>query len=196
MTTNINVSIGQVFMAGVVATLLLGTILWCLSTKHEVPQQEQIEVIKYIHDTVHVDTCYYNEVIDHIKSYEGFRSTCYKDNDGSFTIGYGHHLRKGESYSLIDEATAHKLLVEDLTRCIKYVERFTDLRDNKSLAIAMLSYNCGTERVRGYIKKGLLDNIGSLPLYCHYTNQSGERVKSKKLQERRIFELLVYTNDV
>lgn len=196
MTTNINASVGQVFMAGVAGTLLLGTILWCLLPRPEVPQQEQIEVIRMIHDTVYVDTCYYNDAIDHIKSYEGFRSTCYRDNDGSLTIGYGHHLRKGESYSLIDEATAEKLLVEDLTRCVSFVERHTELRSNKSLAMGMLAYNCGTGKVKGYIERGLLDNIESLPQYCHYTNQSGKKVKSKKLQERRNFELLVYTNDI
>jgi len=177
--------------------LLLG--IKAVIEESEHPQnfkQEQIEVIRIIHDTVYVDTCYYNEVIDHIKSYEGFRSTCYKDNDGSLTIGYGHHLRKGENYAMIDTVIAKKLLVEDLTRCVDYIERVTDLRGMKSLAMGMLAYNCGTGRVGGYIKRGLLENIEDLPQYCHYTTSNGNRVKSKKLQERRIFELKVYKNGV
>lgn len=151
-----------------------------------------------VHDTVKVyvyDTLY-NSVIDHIKSYEGFRSTPYKDNDGSLTIGYGHHLRNGENYSRIDSAFAEKLLVEDLTRCVDFVENHTSLQDNQSLAMGMLAYNCGTGRVKRYIANGLLDRIEVLPHYCHYTNSKGEKVKSSKLQERRTFELQVYTYDI
>lgn len=182
-------------VAGMIGTVFLCTCLSVWIAKQH-PVEVKIEVKgDTIRDTVYVDTLY-NSVIDHIKSYEGFRSTPYKDNDGSLTIGYGHHLRRGENYAMIDTVIGEKLLVEDLTRCIDYVERNTDLRGRKSLAMGMLAYNCGTGRVNGYIKRGLLDNIEALPQYCHYVSSKGERVKSKKLQERRIFELKVYKNGV
>jgi len=180
----------------IVTGLLLAATHVVWSNPKKTLQQDKIEVKRLPADTVFVDTCYYSQAIDHIKSYEGFRSTCYRDNDGSLTIGYGHHLRKGENYSVIDTVIGEKLLVEDLTKCINYIEKITDLRNNKSLAMGMLAYNCGTGRVDGYIKRGLLDSIEALPQYCHYTSSNGIWVKSKKLQERRIFELKIYKNGV
>ena len=137
----------------------------------------------------------YKLVIDHIKSYEGFRSKPYRDTDGSLTIGYGHHFRKGENYSKIDSAFGEKLLIRDLNKCIQYVESTTDLRDNQSLAIGMLAYNCGTGKVNGYINRGLLNRIQDLPRYCHYSYK-GKWIKSKRLEERRKFELKVYTYEL
>ena len=182
---------------GLIGTLFLCAVLSVYIAKVEPPKQVPEKCrIEYIHDTVYIDTCSMSSIIDHIKSYEGFRATCYKDNDGSLTIGYGHHLRKGENYTVIDTVIGEQLLIKDLTKCIDYVERVTDLCGNESLAMGMLAYNCGTGKVKGYINRGLLDNVEALPQYCHYTNSQGEWVKSKKLQERRIFELKVYKNGV
>lgn len=141
------------------------------------------------------DSLYYS-VLDHIKSCEGFRSTPYRDTNGALTIGYGHCIKKDEEYVNVNRVIAERLLVEDLTRCVNHIEKTTDLCGRQSLAMGMLAFNCGTGKVSGYINRGLLNSIETLPNYCHYTNSKGVVVKSTGLLKRRTFELKVYTNDI
>lgn len=141
----------------------------------------------------------FEEAIDHMKDYEGFRSNVYYDTDGSRTIGYGHHLKESENFTQISEQFATKLLIRDLTKRIKYVEETTELSGNKSLALGMFAFNVGNSNLNKAIKNGLLKDIYRLKLYCNFTTKvDGIKVtkKSTKLYERREFEIYIYTHDV
>src|SRR5690606_24082445 len=76
----------------------------------------------YVENKIYVDTGnIYMEAINHLKKYEGFRSTVYYDTDGSETIGYGHHILSGENFYFITEEEATELLKKDLDKRIKFV---------------------------------------------------------------------------
>jgi len=141
----------------------------------------------------------YNNVIKHLKKHEGFRDEIYLDNDGSPTIGYGHHILEGETFSTpITEYHATALLKKDLDKRVLEIEKATDLTGNKSLALGLLAYNMGVGKVKHYIDKYNLlcgDNINKILNYCHYkVNRGGKQIvlKSKSLEKRRQFELAVY----
>lgn len=137
-----------------------------------------------------------DSAVDHIKKYEGFSKCIYIDNSGHKTIGYGHHLLNGENnLSLITEKQATDILKSDLKKSINYVEFTTNLRDNKSLAIGMFTYNVGSGVLQGAINDGVLTNIKKLRNYCHYKKKEGDSVviiTSRKLLERRNYEISLY----
>lgn len=153
----------------------------------------------YMTKIVYVDTNkLFNEAINHLKEYEGFRSEMYYDVDGSKTIGYGHHFNSNENFSTITEKEATILLIKDLNKKIEFVEGHTDLRGNKSLALGLFAYNVGTGNLMKAINKGLLTNINRITDYCHYsTIEDGQKItkRSDQLYERRKFELYLYTID-
>lgn len=161
-------------------------------------ERVSIDTVKI--EKVQLDTgTLFDAAIDHIKDYEGFRSNVYYDTDGSKTIGYGHHLKKGENFTQISEEFATKLLIRDLTKRIKYVEETTELSSNKSLALGMFAFNVGNGNLNRAIRNGLLKDIQRLKLYCNYTTKiDGVKItkQSKKLLERREFEIYIYTHDV
>lgn len=146
---------------------------------------------------VYVDTGnIYNEAIDHLKEYEGFRSKMYYDTDGSKTIGYGHHFKPGEDFKTITEEEATDILKDDLATKIDHVSNITDtLTSNQELALGLFAFNVGTGNLDKAISRGLLTNITSITDYCHYkVKKDGQQIvkRSKKLYERRLFELYVF----
>lgn len=53
--------------------------------------------------------------IEFIKTYEEFRAEPYTAVEGGkLTIGYGHEIKEGESFTVISEAEAYDLLKKDL----------------------------------------------------------------------------------
>ena len=54
------------------------------------------------------------DCIEFIIDYETFRSTPYDDGSGNITIGYGHVIRSGESFTSIDEEQARSILLNDI----------------------------------------------------------------------------------
>lgn len=174
-----------------VAALLIVFMLGSMSEAPYVEETTTSDTI-YVEKRVYIDTNYlFDEALAHLKEYEGFRANMYYDVDGSKTIGYGHHFKKGENFSVITEGSATDLLVTDLQRYIDYVEKETDLRGNKSLALGLFTFNVGTGNFNKAIARGLLSNINRITKYCHY--RDGERViRSQKLLERREFELYIY----
>lgn len=152
----------------------------------------------YLTKIVYIDTLdRFSEAIKHLKEYEGFRSDLYYDVDGSRTIGYGHHLKSNEHYSSITEEQATRILIADLKSKIEYVEKHTDLRGNKSLALGLFAFNVGTGNLMTAINNGLLNNITKITDYCHYSIvENGVKItkRSDKLYERRKFELYLYNN--
>jgi len=83
--------------------------------------------------------------LEFIKSWEGYRAEVYADTGGVLTIGYGHVLRKGETFGRLGERQAESLLVLDLVahelRVNQYV--FVPLSQNKFDALVSFDYNTG-----------------------------------------------------
>ena len=137
----------------------------------------------------------YNECCKQVKKYESFSSERYLDNDGSITIGYGHHIKKGEKIpTKITEEQASKIFSGDFDAYLKIAGKYGDTY-NRQLAIAMFTYNVGEGRYRESTLKKLIDL--NLPIdleivkWCHFKS-NGETHTSSGLLKRRRFELSVY----
>lgn len=81
-----------------------------------------------------------------IKSFEGFRSSAYKDSVGIWTIGYGHTRGVTSASPDITPEQAEALLAGDLENAELAVEKMiiTTLNDNQYAALVSLVYNVGT----------------------------------------------------
>lgn len=162
-----------------------------------VEQLVPVEVLDSL-PTPKKDTNLYETAIVHIKSYEGFREKTYIDNDGSKTIGYGHHIQKGESFMPpISEYDADSVLKEDLNKRIVQAQKFhgDTLSESESIAIAMFIFNCGSGT---YGRSSIITKIRSNIMpddtwvqYCKY-KKDGVYVAHPKLKTRREFELKLY----
>ena len=84
--------------------------------------------------------------IDLIKLFEGFSSTVYICPAGYTTIGYGHLVRAGESFSEISEAEAEELLCKDVESAERAVLRLVNvpLTDGQFDALVSFTYNLGS----------------------------------------------------
>lgn len=81
-----------------------------------------------------------------IKEFEGFRSSPYYDVAGKLTIGYGHLIKAGESFSFISESKAQELLAKDTAEAVSAVENLVDvpLSANQKAALVSFVFNVGT----------------------------------------------------
>ena len=84
-----------------------------------------------------------------IQVYERLSLVLYKDG-GGYSIGWGHHLTPGESYTRISKAKADQLFNEDITKTNKAINRLlkrfngkVKFRQNFIDGIGDLIYNCG-----------------------------------------------------
>lgn len=85
-----------------------------------------------------------------IETWEGFRSTVYKDTAGLPTIGYGHRLLPGEVFAGgITQEAAQSLLAKDVARAEAAVLRLvkTPLSQNQFDALVDFVYNLGPGRL-------------------------------------------------
>ena len=195
---NINKTIKSILEVGGMIILIIYAYIGAYKIHYEQTEPRIIE----IHDTIYKTNIdlgnLYNLSINHLKSKEGL---CLKPTiscDGLLTIGYGHVIKKNESFIGISEIEATLLLKKDLQKAIDFVKKNTDLKDNKALAMGLLSFNIGTGRFLQYMKKDSLlvgNNINKIINYCHYnTKKDGKdiTITSKALKERRTFELGIY----
>jgi GH24 family phage-related lysozyme (muramidase) len=135
----------------------------------------------------------YLKALLHLKEFEKFSSTVYIDVDGSRTIGYGHHLLKGEHFQNITEKEAHNILNKDLKLRLKYIKATYYISGDTLLALALFSFNCGVGTLGKAIKNGLLKQPQKLLKYCHYKtyDSNGNTIwhSSQQLLTRRKYEL-------
>lgn len=81
-----------------------------------------------------------------IKTYEGCELTAYKlKGETRYTIGYGHSDSKVKKGQKITQAQADALLLKDLEKFEKYVEKHTkfNLNENQFSALVSYTYNRG-----------------------------------------------------
>lgn len=92
--------------------------------------------------------------INLIKKFEGCVLRVYKDAIGLDTIGIGHLIKKGESFTVLTQKEAEDLLHKDLQIFIDGLNKLikVTLTQNQFNAIVSLSFNIGL----GNIKKSTL----------------------------------------
>jgi len=82
-----------------------------------------------------------------IEQFEGFSATPYNDPPGSdkYSIGYGHQIQAGESFTVIDRAAAAVLLVKDTELARDTVDSLITVPLNPAQYAALVSfvYNVG-----------------------------------------------------
>lgn len=85
------------------------------------------------------------EGLDLIKSFEGFSPTVYLCSAGVPTIGYGHAIKRGESFASITEEEAENILAKDVGVAEKGVLRLISvpLSDGQFNALVSFSFNLG-----------------------------------------------------
>jgi lysozyme len=88
-----------------------------------------------------------------VKKYESFVPTVYKDSIGIDTVGFGHVVRPGESFSTITEEQAEELLAGDLSVRAATLEHYikSPLNDNQFSAVLSLVFNCGVAPLVGHL---------------------------------------------
>ena len=154
-------------------------------------------IINEVTKVTSVDTLY-EECINHIKKYESFSDTIYIDNDGSRTIGYGHHISKLEKFkNTISEKRADRLLRKDFNKKLKWVKKKYNLEDNKSYALALFAFNIGETKLNNStLNKLVLEgkSIDTEIVKWKWFKYRGKYKENKRLKERRKFELKIFNS--
>jgi lysozyme len=97
------------------------------------------------------------EGIDLIRNFEGFSPIPYRDPAGILTIGHGHVILPGESFTSITELQATDLMLADIEKkkgwIAYYIHRL--LNDNQYSALISLIFNTGVGPLSGTLGKML-----------------------------------------
>jgi lysozyme len=88
-----------------------------------------------------------SSLVNFVKGYEGYSPVAYRGADvQNQTIGYGHVIEPGESYSVMSESQATGLLQNDLSGSVASVNKEfagTNLSQNQFDALVSFAYNLG-----------------------------------------------------
>ena len=130
-----------------------------------------------------------------VARFEGLRLAVYKDEAGLDTIGYGHLIKKGESFTVISIAQAEALLDADLEPARNAVNKYVSvpINDNQRAALVSLVFNIGTG---AFIASTLLnvlneyDYQGAAAQFDRWVYAGGK--VSKGLQTRRAAEKALF----
>ncbi len=96
--------------------------------------------------------------LNFIAGYEGFSATTYKDVAGLPTIGYGHLIKSGESFSTLSRDAARQLLRNDAAFAVNTVNKYVkvSLNQNQFDALTSFTFNIGAG---GFSKSSVLRNV-------------------------------------
>eukprot|EP00818_Percolomonas_sp_WS_P005861 CAMPEP_0117444200 /NCGR_PEP_ID=MMETSP0759-20121206/5110_1 /TAXON_ID=63605 /ORGANISM="Percolomonas cosmopolitus, Strain WS" /LENGTH=228 /DNA_ID=CAMNT_0005236243 /DNA_START=113 /DNA_END=795 /DNA_ORIENTATION=+ len=124
-----------------------------------------------------------------IKSFEGFRSCKYNDVAGYPTIGYGHLIKRGESFSCITKERATSILRRDAgiaERCIAGAVKVR-LNDNQFGALTSWAFNVGCGAARSSTLVRLLNQgkYGDVCAQLARWNKAGGRTVAGLTRRRQ-----------
>lgn len=136
--------------------------------------------------------------------YEGYSATAYRGVDTqNRTIGYGHVITSGETYSYLSPASALTLLKQDLQIHVASVNDVTngvDISQQQFDALVDFSYNCGDNALMQstllrYIKSGasLADIKGQFLLWVHCNGVPYTGLYRRRMDEFNMFAYGDYT---
>jgi len=83
--------------------------------------------------------------LDLLRQFEQFRSAPYKDQGGKLTIGYGHLIKTGESFTVLTQTQANALLAKDVALAEAALRRRVkvELNENQYAAVVCWIFNLG-----------------------------------------------------
>ena len=122
-----------------------------------------------------------SEGLDFIKSYEGPPSlTPYPDQAGNQTIGYGHKILPGESFTKITGKEAIKLLLADVSSTVSAVNKALKVQvsQNQFDALVSLTFNAGSIAVGR--TSTIIKNINNSRAVTQANFIAWNKVKDKK----------------
>jgi lysozyme len=134
--------------------------------------------------------------LDLIRSYEGYSASVYQCSAGKHTIGYGHVLVKGETFSKIDKVQAELLLLRDIANAEEAINQFvtTNLNQNRFDSLVSLVFNIGIDAFRQStlltkLNNGLFNEIPEQFIRWIYITKGGKKKVSTGLKNRRTAEV-------
>ena len=139
-------------------------------------------------------------MISGVKFFEGFKPKCYKCCAGVPTIGYGCTDKNIVSKGKIDELTANRLLVDELTDTKEKVKEHVKvpLTENQLNALTSFAFNCGMTNLkklvdgRNRLNDGNYESVERLmPMY----RKAGGKVR-EGLVKRRKWEVSLWRGEV
>jgi lysozyme len=139
---------------------------------------------------------------DFIRSYEKFRATQYLDERDLPTIGYGHKIKPGESFSTLTEEQAEQLFASDLGWAEDEVNDAVkvDLSQNQIDACVSLCFNIGVGNFGGSTLVRLLNAsqfdqaAEQFPRWDHEGAKESEGLLKRREAEKAIFADAQYVN--
>ncbi len=121
-----------------------------------------------------------SEGIALVKKFEGFVPTPSPDPVGIRTVGYGHVVIPGETFSELTDEDATELLLKDLTRFGGYVTYHirVPLNDNQFSALSSLCFNEGTAPLVGTLgtKLNANDYSAAADEFCRWVYAAGRKL--------------------
>ncbi len=132
-----------------------------------------------------------------IQRNEGIRLSAYTDTNGHKTIGIGHKVRDGESFTVIDKDTAYSLFQQDiqehLTRCRRFFPKFDEYPVQVRVALLDGVYRgclSGSPKARRLINAG--DFIGASREYVDHKGYRRSRAAGTGVYKRMDRNALVF----
>jgi lysozyme len=121
----------------------------------------------------------------------------YYDASGNRTIGYGHKIKEGEEFpERISTVEAENLVKKDFDKAIYAVEKFTDLKGFKKIAIAHFIYARGIGNfMKSNLRKRIIMNQpveDELMRWVYYKSPNGNLVESDYIKKIRRWEVNMY----
>jgi len=125
----------------------------------------------------------FDQALDLIAGFEGFRSKAYTDAAGYLTIGYGHKIVQGDGFdasSEISESDARTLLEQDASGALECVENnvAVETSSQQEAALISLCYNIGCGAFAG---STLLRDVNSQD-WSSAINEFGKWIYANKVQ--------------
>lgn len=134
----------------------------------------------------------YDLCIQHLKKSESLKLERYLCPSNAETIGYGHRIKPGESFTTITENVADSLLKSDFDACVRFIsKKHPTISHRKKLSLACFVFNLGAGAyLKSSIYTKVLNNesvVNKLLEYQYYTSH-GKKIKSSHLLKSRMFE--------
>lgn len=167
--------------------------------KYEEPTPESVKQLILLIQLQEEWLNMYEMVVDTLKYHEGFEAYPYRCMANVLTVGYGHAIRKGETFDYpMSEEFADSLLRADLNASINYVQKTTDLEHLQLLAIGTFVYQLGSGNFSKSTLKELIAQDRPIDReiikWVHIRTKSGRVIRNRGLKERRLMELELYNS--
>lgn len=138
--------------------------------------------------------------IELIKKWEGCRLTSYYCPSGVLTIGYGHTGNDVKKGMVITESKAESLLVKDLEKFEKKVNKYNDtynFNQNQFDALVSFAYNIGSiDQLTNNGKRKIDDIAQKIVLYCNANGKRFSGLYNRRVEEQKLFKSPVCTGKI